>query len=98
MNCLADVQRGENCEDVSLDRGDQQLDHADEHDEEETQDRDADPAGTVAAQRLDHEVAEDVEENVAGEHRDERTKSKAERSHEEAQQLYRRDRELEDER
>ena len=49
-------------------------------------------AGAVAVQRLDDEIAEHVEQHVAGEHRDERPKAEAERPDQEAQELDRRDR------
>ena len=74
---LADVQRGEDCEDVGLDRGDQQLDHAHEHDEGDRKDGDSDAACAVAVDRLHHEVAEHVEKDVTGEHRDEGPEAEA---------------------
>ena len=55
-------------------------------------------ARAMAVQRLDDEIAEYVEEDVTGEHRDERPKAEAERPDKEAEELDRRDHELEDER
>ena len=60
--------------------------------------RDADSAGAMGVERLHHEIAEDVEEDVAGEHRDEWPQPEAERADKEADQLDRGDHELEDER
>src|SRR5690242_915177 len=95
---LADVERGEDCEDVSLDRRDQQLDHAHEHDESHRQQPDADAASAMAVQRLHDEVAEDVQEHVTGKHGDEGPQAEAEGPDEEADELDGRNHELEDER
>ena len=51
----------------------------------------ADPAGAVAVERLNDEVPEHVEQDVAGEHCDEWPKPEAEWPNEEADQLDRRD-------
>ena len=49
------------------------------------------PPALCAVQRLHDEIAEHVEQHVAGEHRDERPQPEAERPHEEADELDRRD-------
>ncbi len=94
---LADVKRGEDCEYVGLDRCNQELDHAHEHDEEEAQNCDSGAASAVAVDCLDDKIAKHVEQDVACEHRDERPKSEAEGTNEEADQLNRSNEKLEDE-
>ena len=49
------------------------------------------PPRAMAVQRLDDEIAEHVEQHVAGEHRDERPQPEAERPDQEANELDRRD-------
>src|SRR5438270_12462115 len=79
---VVDVERGEDREDIRLDRCDEQFQDVDESDEQEGEDRDQDSAARCL-KALDDEVSEDVDEDVTGEHRDERTKPKAEGSHHE---------------
>src|SRR4051812_33587850 len=92
---VVDVQRGEDCKDIGLNGRDQQLERADEGDEQETKDRDQDSAA-AGLQALDDEIAENVEEDVAREHRDEGPQAEAKRPYHERHELDREQQDLAD--
>src|SRR4029453_16626245 len=82
-NCLvkidrvADVERRQQCENISLDGTYQQLERVDEDDEDEGQRRNAVAHRGLAVDPLDDEIAEHVEQDMAGEHGDERPEAEA---------------------
>src|SRR5437762_6227687 len=90
---VVDVQRREDSENIGLDRRDEQLERTDERDEQEAEDRNADPAA-AGVEALHDEIAEDVEQNVPREHGDEGTKPEAERPHHERDELDREQQDL----
>src|SRR6476661_5908682 len=87
VDCIVDVERGQQGEHIGLDRADQQLQrhHADDEDEAQYADRRA--GETARAQAADDEIAEHLDEDVAGDHRHEQSQREAERTHHEGEQL-----------
>src|SRR3954462_11263592 len=67
---VTDVKRRQQCENISLDRADQQLERVHEDNQNEGDRRNAIARGRLAVDPLDDEIAEHVEQDVAREHGD----------------------------
>ena len=81
---VVDVKRRENREDVGLDRATSSSSALTNDDEQEAQDTRSPMPPPLGVERLDDEIAEHVEQDVTGEHRDERPQPEAERADQEA--------------
>ena len=95
---VVDVERREQCENIGLDRADQQLERADPGDEHERQQADRRSHRAVGVQTDDDEIAEHLDQDVACDHRHEQSQRQAERPHQERDELDRHDQQLEQER
>src|SRR3954462_82489 len=95
---VVDVERRQQGEDIGLNREDEQLErhHADDEDEREQADRRA--GGPARIDAADDEAAEHLDQDMAGDHRNEQPQRQAERAHHERDELDRDDQQLEDER
>ena len=63
---VIDVKRRQQCEDIGLDRGNQQLERADSGDEQEAEDRDHRSHHAFRIEAGDDEASEHLDEDVAG--------------------------------
>src|SRR5687768_6276857 len=91
---VVDVHRCQQREHVSLDGADQQLERVDEGDEQEAEHR-HDIAAAAGVDALDDEIPEHLQQDVAGEHGDERPQPEAEGADQEADEFDRRDQQFE---
>src|SRR5688572_3516985 len=74
---VVDVERGQQREHISLDGADQQLERADAGDEDEAQNGDERAQHPLGVEAADDEAAEDLHQDMAGDHRHEKPQRQA---------------------